>query len=107
MRRLLMLFAACIMFVACGGSKDGKAQLTMEERCDQYAKLRMELSKEAYAIEGDFRADPRYQELKKLNDENDASFKEWLYSLPQEEQDKAVDYLQESYKKYECSGFPN
>ena len=107
MRKLLMLFAACIMFVACGGGKDGKAQLTMEERCDQYAKLRMELSQEAYDIGGDFRDDPRYQELKKLNDENDASFKEWLHSLPQEEKEKAIDYLQESYRKYDCSGFPN
>lgn len=93
MKKILALFALCAIFVACGG-------LTIEERCDNYAKERKEICDVAVELN---RSDVKYQEQEakfwKLTDE----FEGWLFSLPKDEKEKAIDYLQESYEKYPTS----
>lgn len=100
MKKILMLIAVCAMFVACGGEK--KAQ-TIEERCDEYAKLRTELVNQAIDIcesVDNYRADATYQDLKQRFEANNDEMMNWYHSLSSEDRTKVSDCLQDAYEKY-------
>ena len=100
MKKILLMFAVCAMFVACGGEK--KAQ-TIEERCDEYARVSAELTNQAIDIcesVDDWRGDATYQDLKQRHDANDEAFTTWLHSLSDEDRARAVDCLQDAYDRY-------
>ena len=107
MKKIFLALAVCVVMVACGGN----GPLSMEERCDQYAKLRMELANEALEIVNsvdDYRSDARYQELKERNKANDESFMSWYRALSKEDKDKVFTYLnRSSYVTYDAPQFPN
>ena len=95
------MFAVCAMFVACGG--DEKKAQTIEERCDEYARVSAELTNQAIDIcesVDDWRGDATYQDLKQRHDANDEAFTTWLHSLSDEDRKRAVDCLQDAYDRY-------
>ena len=102
MKKFLFMFAACALFVACGGEKK---EQTIEERCDEYAKVTAELTNTAYEIsqgrtKADYSADPAYQDLYQRCETTIEEFKSWCNSLPSEDRKKVMDYLLVARDKY-------
>lgn len=109
MKKILLMFAVCAMFVACGG--DEKKAQTIEERCDEYAKVTAELTNAADEIsygrkKVDYCADPAYQDLKQRCETTIEEFKSWCSSLPSEDQKRVMDYLLVARDKYPIPACP-
>lgn len=109
MKKILLMFAVCAMFVACGG--DEKKAQTIEERCDEYAKVTAELTNAADEIsygrkKVDYCADPAYQDLKQRCETTIEEFKSWCSSLPSEDQKRVMDYLLVARDKYPIPARP-
>ena len=100
MKKILLVFAACAMFMACG--EDNKPK-TSEERCLDYAKSRQELAiaaAERIDAVDNYRADAEYIKLKEQFDNLNDEFEAWLDSLSPEEKSRAIDLLQDAYDLY-------